>query len=207
MKRKTLIVGAIEANCTILWEDPSAAWIIDPGADAEQITGYLKEAGLKPGLVAFTHGHFDHIGAVNDILAAYPGVPVHIHPLDVQIAFHPANCWMPVYPATKRPATLVEDLCEGAVLECGGISARILHTPGHTPGSVCFYFEQEKMLASGDTLFFGSFGRTDFPGGSMEQMKLSLKRLGTLPPETVVVCGHGIDTDIRTEKGRNGYMS
>ena len=116
------------------------------------------------------------------------------------------NAWGSEYAATERPKTLVEDLTEGATLSAGGITAKILATPGHTPGGVCLQFEAESLLLSGDTLFAGSCGRTDFPGGSMTTLAESLRRLAKLPPAMVVVPGHGASTTIGREVETNPFM-
>ena len=206
METRTIPAGSLEANCIIAWEDPARAWIIDPGAEPEKISAELERLGLRPALVALTHAHFDHIGAIPGLLAAHPGLPVHISPADVQVAFDPRNRWEPYYGAIGRPGTLVEDLAPGAVLECGGLSAETVSTPGHTPGSVCFHFRAAAVLATGDTLFAGSCGRTDFPGGDMAAMRESLRRLAALPPETRVIPGHGEETTIGRERATNPYM-
>ncbi len=208
LKKKILPLGAIAANCIVLWnEGDSACWIVDPGQDADDLTSFLDDNGLVPALIALTHGHFDHIGAVPGLLARWPELPVHIGPGDVPMLGHPQNAWPPDYPLAPRPATLAADLSEGAVLAAGGISATVLSTPGHTPGSVCLHFVEANLLITGDTLFAGSCGRTDFPGGSMPQMHASLKRLATLPPETEVIAGHGMPTNIGREVETNPYMA
>ena len=208
LKKKTLPLGAIAANCIVLWNDgDSACWIVDPGQDADDLIAFLDANSLTPTLVALTHGHFDHIGAVPGLLARWPGLPVHIGPGDVPMLGHPQNAWPPDYPFAPRPATLVADLSEGFTLTAGGISATVLSTPGHTPGSVCLHFADANLLLTGDTLFAGSCGRTDFPGGSMTQMHTSLKRLATLPPETEVISGHGMPTSIGRETASNPYMA
>lgn len=206
MNRHVIPVGPIDANCVVLWNEPSAAWIVDPGADADAIIGYCERHSLVPALIAFTHGHFDHIGAMPDLLAKWPELKVHISPADVQVAFSPLNCWEPYYHAMKRPATLVEDLVEGATLEAGGLAAKIVSVPGHTPGGVAFYFEQEKFMLTGDTLFAGSCGRTDFPGGSSVQLSASLRRLMQFPGEVAVLPGHGGPTTIAHEAETNPYV-
>ncbi len=206
MTKQTLSVGPIEANCTILWDNPDAAWIVDPGADAEIILEFLKSKNLKPAVILLTHAHFDHIGAVPQLLAQYPNLPVHVGPSDEQMIGHPLNSWVPYYPSTPKPSTLVTDLTNGATLEIGGITAKIIATPGHTPGGVCVYFEKEKLILTGDTLFAGSCGRTDFPGGSAKVLSESLKRLATLPPDTEVIPGHNNSTTIGIEVKTNPYL-
>ena len=204
MRYEVLPVGPYEANCSVLWEDPAQAWIVDPGADSATVLGVLKRHGLKPALVVLTHAHFDHISALNEILAAAP-VPVYMHAADAAFAFSPMNA-MPPYGTTARPATLVTDKRDGDTLACGGLAAKLIHTPGHTPGGWCLYFEQDKLLVAGDTLFAGSVGRTDFPGGSWEELEASLQRLKALPEDTRVICGHGPQTTIGEEKRSNPYL-
>ena len=204
MKYEVLPIGPIEANCSILWDDPAQAWVVDPGADGADILGFMKKRGLKAGMIVLTHGHFDHISAVNEVLAQFP-VPVYLHKGDAAFAFSPMNA-MPPYRPTARPATLKTDKADGDTISCGGLTARLLHTPGHTPGGWCLYFESENLLVAGDTLFAGSIGRTDFPGGNQDQMEASLRRLKALPDDTRVICGHGPQTTIGVEKRSNPYL-
>lgn len=206
MERKIIPVGPYAANCVVLWNGDGACWIVDPGADAADIVAFCAEKKLRPALVALTHGHFDHIGGVSGLLAQWPDLPVHIAPGDEPWAFTHANAWGGEYPATARPATLVADLVDGAELSAAGLSARILATPGHTPGGVCLLFNDVPLLLSGDTLFAGSCGRTDFPGGSRTALAASLRRLAALPPETVVVPGHGATTTIAREVASNPFL-
>ena len=206
MKKKIMSLGAIGANCVILWNDPSAAWIVDPGAEPESVNAFLEEKGLTPALVLFTHGHFDHIGAVDGLLARYPSLPVHVGPGDVPMIGHPQNAWPPDYEAVKKPATLVADLVDGATLAAGGLTAQVIATPGHTPGGACFLFAPQKLLLTGDTLFAGSCGRTDFPGGDSRQLGASLRRLAALDPELTVVPGHGPVTTIAREVAANPFL-
>ena len=206
MERKIIPVGPFAANCVVLWNGDGACWIVDPGADAADIVAFCAEKKLRPALVALTHGHFDHIGGVTGLLAQWPDLPIHIAPGDEPWAFTRANAWGGEYPATARPATLVADLVDGAELSAAGLSARILATPGHTPGGVCLLFNDVPLLLSGDTLFAGSVGRTDFPGGSMARMMDSLQALMKLPDDTLVIPGHGGHTTIGDEKRTNPYI-
>ena len=210
MRKQTIPTGPFAANCTVLWKDGSdECWIVDPGEDAADIVAFMNEHQLRPALIALTHGHFDHINGVPALLERYPGLPVHIGPGDVPFVGNMMNGWPPDYEPIDRPTTLVGDLSEGFELTAAGLTAKVLSTPGHTPGSVCLLFEDEdgKLLISGDTLFAGSCGRTDFPGGSMAQMKASLARLAKLDPDTDVLPGHGGATTIAREVKLNPYIA
>lgn len=204
--RKIIPLGAIAANCTILWKDPAQAVIVDPGSEAEAVIAFCAERGLTPAAVLLTHAHFDHIGGIPGLLAKWPGLAVHLAPADEPVFTSPLNRWPPEYEAVPRPATLVLDLEEGTKFDFGGLALTVLSTPGHTPGSVCLHFEGEALLVSGDTLFAGSCGRTDFPGGDPRQMESSLRRLAKLPGETLVVPGHGMTTTIAREVAGNPFM-
>ena len=206
MERRIMPLGAIGANCVVLWEDPAAAWIVDPGAEPEAINAFLGKKDLTPALVLLTHGHFDHIGALDGLLARYPSLPVHIGPGDVPMIGHPQNAWPPDYEAVKKPASLVANLVDGATLTAGGLTMQVIATPGHTPGGACFLFAEQKLLLTGDTLFEGSCGRTDFPGGSRRQLDASLRRLAGLDPELTVVPGHGSITTIAREVASNPFL-
>ncbi|MGN0845884.1 MAG: MBL fold metallo-hydrolase [Kiritimatiellia bacterium] len=214
MEMKLIPVGPFAANCVVLWSSAMdcaqtgewPCWIVDPGADAEDVIAFCEERKLRPALIALTHGHFDHIGGITGLLAKWPEVPVHLSPADAAWAFLPMNAWGADYPATARPKTLVADLVEGARLAAGGLEAQVLATPGHTPGGVCLHFVAEGLLLSGDTLFAGSCGRTDFPGGNGTALTASLDRLATLPPATRVVPGHGGTTTIGREVESNPFM-
>lgn len=196
---KILPLGEYAANCTVAWNDPQAAWIFDPGGDEDVLLGFLKKNSLVPALVALTHAHFDHIGAIPALLGAYPQLPIHVGPGDVPYFGHPFNANPPSYPSVPRPATLVADLTDGATLSGGGLSAHVISTPGHTPGGCCIHFRDDSLLIAGDTLFAGSVGRTDLPGGDSRALQESLMRLKGLPPETTVICGHGVPTTISRE--------
>lgn len=206
MEYKTIPTGPIDANCTILWEDPGAAWIVDPGADAADLIAFCEEKGLTPAMVVFTHGHFDHIGGVAGLLEKWPGLPVHIGPADAGWAFTERNSWMPYYMPVEKPGTLAADLEDGVELEAGGLKAKVVATPGHTPGGVCIHFEKEKLLLTGDTLFAGSCGRTDLPGGDMRVLGESLKRLAGMDPENKVIAGHGGATTLAVELATNPFL-
>ncbi len=205
MNVEVIPVGLYEANCVVVYERADAAWLFDPGADGEAIVNFLRERAITPKAIIFTHAHFDHIGAVNDVLQAFPGIPVYLNAKDETMAFSQLNQAMG-YPATTRPSTLDTSKRGGDVLELGGLRAEFIETPGHTPGSWCILFADEKLMISGDTLFRCSCGRTDFPGGSWRDMAASLKKLCALPEDIRVICGHGPETSIGAERSDNPYM-
>ena len=201
LQHKTIPVGSYCVNCLILWQGTDAL-IVDPGQDADLIVSFLSEHGLTPQAILFTHGHFDHIGGLPGLLAKYPDLPVYAHPSDGPMFGHPMNQMPPEYPCVAKPANL-RDIRE-APAAFPGFTFQVLETPGHTPGSVCLKFGD--LLLSGDTLFAGSCGRTDFPGGSMAAMRRSLAALATLPPKTDVIPGHGPATTIGREVAENPFM-
>ena len=192
-----LTVGEIDENCYLV-VDPETGelLVIDPGAEAERIFAAIGRR--KPRAVLLTHGHFDHIGAVDAVCEKY-GVPVYIHEADAPKLTDPeANTGCRFgHPVTVRtqPRLLHDD----EELNLAGIGLKVLHTPGHTKGGCCFLTD-EGQLFSGDTLFRRGWGRTDFPGGSEMEMAASLKRLRALSPETRVYPGHGAPTTIGEER-------
>ena len=197
MKFKTVTVGLYEVNCTLAI-DGLDAWVVDPGADEEAIVKAAEAEGAKIAGVLLTHAHFDHIGAIPGIKARFPEAPVYVHPSDEVMFGHPFNRLPPEYPSFPKPAGVV-DARKFPLAE-------VIETPGHTPGGVCYYFKEDGILLSGDTLFAGSVGRTDFPGGSMTTLVESLKKLKALPDLTKVIPGHGPSTTIGEEKGSNPYL-
>ena len=197
MKFKTVTVGLYEVNCTLAI-DGADAWVVDPGADEEAIVKAAEAEGAKIAGVLLTHAHFDHIGAIPGIKARFPDAPVYVHPSDEVMFGHPFNRLPPEYPSFPKPAGVV-DARKFPLAE-------VIETPGHTPGGVCYYFKEDGILLSGDTLFAGSVGRTDFPGGSMTTLVESLKKLKALPDDTKVIPGHGPSTTIGEEKGSNPYL-
>ncbi len=198
-------VGPYEANCIVIDDGAGNAWIVDPGDEAEVITAHLSRKSLAPRRILLTHGHLDHISALGDLLAAWPGLPVMIHAADAEWCFTDERNRLPYYgnpPA--RPASLA--FCaEGDAIADGGLSAAILHTPGHSPGSVCVRVADGPLI-SGDTLFARSIGRTDFPGGSAAEMAKSLRRLSKLESGLTVIPGHGPATTIGDEIKWNPFL-
>ncbi|CAG1066127.1 Hydroxyacylglutathione hydrolase GloC [uncultured bacterium] len=204
----TVIVGALEVNCYIVWDkDSGDGVIIDPGADAAEVEAAARERGVKVRCVLNTHGHFDHVGADAAIKAAF-GAPVAIHPDDAPLMAdaHEHGIFFGVStPKQPEPDMLLKD---GQAVEFGGLRLRVIHTPGHTRGGICLYIEDGKILFTGDTLFAGSVGRTDFEGGSMDDLMASITRkLLPLGDEVRVLPGHGPESTIGEEKEINPFLA
>lgn len=208
MELDVLQVGAFEVNCVILWGEEKIAWVVDPGSDVDEISAFLADRNLTPGAFLFTHGHFDHIGGLNDLVRLFPEVPVYMSGKDAAWAFTESfNQMLPHYRLQTRPGVLIP-VEGGDVVAIGGLTAKVIESPGHTPGGVCYLFEGDAapVLLAGDSLFAGSVGRTDLPGGSWAALSASLKQLLELPEGTVVWPGHGPATTIGAEKRENPYL-
>lgn len=200
-----VLVGAFEVNCWIVRGEGSRAIVIDPGADPQAIRDELAAHDLDVAAYMLTHGHVDHVSALEDLLATHPA-PVGLHPADAEWAFTEANLLPPFYDAPRRPERIERELADGQTWTDAGLTYTVITTPGHTPGSVCFYFETDRVLVCGDTLFQGSVGRTDLPGGNPRELSRSLVRLAKLPDDTTVYTGHGPPTTLESEKRSNYFM-
>ena len=192
-------VGAYGANCSLVFDAQSQAVVIDPGDEAARILAKVKELALDVRAILLTHAHFDHIGAAARLQREL-GAPVYVHADDVRGLTDARYSVMPI----DEPITADHLLQDGDVITVGELTFTVLHTPGHTTGSVCYRIEN--VLFAGDTLFSGGIGRTDFPGGDMTTMRQSLKCVCALPDELSVVCGHGEETTIGYEKRTNPFL-
>ena len=203
---KTIPVGPLATNSYIVaCEQTRKAVIIDPGFDVDRIKTQIDQLDLEVVYILLTHGHFDHCSGIGEVKAMF-NVPVYMHRDDIPYVAE-AKTHSRMYgfsvPEVPLPDQFIED---GDTISFGDCSFQVIHTPGHTPGGVCFY--TPGTLFAGDTLFSGSVGRTDLPGGSFEAISSSIKTgLYNLPDDTVVYPGHGLPTTIGEEKSSNPYVT
>ena len=201
MTIKTLQVGPIMTNCYLLCdEDAKVCALIDPGDDAARVEKLVEQSGCALRYILLTHGHFDHTSAVRPLLERYPDVPVYIHEKD-SVAGRGGELLF-----TRVDEQHQRYYKEGDVLPLGGLSLRVMETPGHSEGSVCLLLDREHVIFAGDTLFRCSCGRCDFPGGDYRAMLRSLARLGRLEGQYTVYPGHDEATDMDYERKYNPYM-
>lgn len=192
---ETLTLGLYQVNCYIVSkDDQKTCCVIDPGYEPELILDFLDEKGLTPEAILLTHGHFDHVGGVRTLAAEYK---------DCQVYLCNEDLLMPPQ-MTAGPLYYTTNYREGTKLNLAGISWKVMHTPGHTPGSVCLFAED--CLFSGDTLFRDSCGRTDLPCGDYNSIMKSLQRLSQLEGDYKVFPGHGDSTTLSREKRYNPYL-
>lgn len=207
MIQKILSVGLLESNCYILGdEETREAVVIDPGGDAPQILAALHQENLQLKTIINTHGHFDHVGANKELREA-TGAPIAIHAADAQMLSDPSAEALFFTGGNLQPSTADILLQEGDILEFGRYQLKVLHTPGHTPGGISLVLVQEPIVYVGDTLFAGSIGRTDFPGGSFEALIHSVRtKIFTLGDHYVVMPGHGPATTVGEERLYNPFF-
>jgi glyoxylase-like metal-dependent hydrolase (beta-lactamase superfamily II) len=207
MIHKVFPVGPLQCNCSIIGDEQThEAMVIDPGDQIDDILDVLREHKLTLKQIVITHAHIDHVGGAMKLKAA-TSAPILMNSrdqallkmLDVQAS------WVGMKP--PGAVQVDEAIDQGTVLKVGNISGSVLHTPGHTEGSICVYLPEQKKLIAGDTLFAGSIGRTDLPGGSLEKIMRSLHhQVMALPDETIVVPGHGPMTTIGEERESNPFL-
>jgi hydroxyacylglutathione hydrolase len=207
MIHEILPVGPLQCNCSIIGDETTReGMVIDPGDDIEDVLDLIEKHNLKMKQIVITHAHIDHVGGAMKLRAA-TGAPILLNQndyallkmLDVQAA------WI----GMKDPGKVAIDhsLGQSDKVQAGSLTADVIHTPGHTEGSICLYFPLENKLVAGDTLFAGSIGRTDLPGGSMEKIIRSLReKVMALPDDTLVVPGHGPLTTIGEERESNPFL-
>jgi glyoxylase-like metal-dependent hydrolase (beta-lactamase superfamily II) len=204
---KTLPVGPLQCNCSIVGDEAThEAMVVDPGDDIEAILAIVRQHKLEVKRIVITHAHIDHVGGAMK-LRALTGAPILLNQNDYALLkmLDLQASWLGM--ATPGQVAIEASIADGDALRTGNLTANVLHTPGHTEGSVCLYFPAEKLLLAGDTLFARSIGRTDLPGGSFEKIMRSLHdRVLTLPDDTLVIPGHGPRTTIGEEREENPFL-
>jgi len=217
MKIQSFALSDWQTNCFVVHpDDPSnhlagdatPCWLVDVGLGPKPMLDYIAQHNLTPKAIVLTHAHVDHIAGVNDARAAYPDLPIHIHPQETAFLNNP-ELNLSAFLAT--PVTAPEpagELTDGMTLDWAGQSVRVKHVPGHSPGSVALIFEGCGEAIVGDTLFAGSVGRTDFPTSDTDTLLRSIRDvLYALPDETTIHPGHGPTTTIGAEKRSNPFVS
>src|SRR5512142_426736 len=207
MIHEILPVGPLQCNCSVVGDEATReAMVIDPGDDIEAVLDILSRHGLKVKQIVITHAHIDHVGGAAR-LKRVTGAPILLNQNDAALLkmLDTQAAWLGMQPPEK--VAIDQPLADGDSIQAGSISATVLHTPGHTEGSVCLYFPAEQKLIAGDTLFMGSIGRTDLPGGSFEKIMRSLHdRVLALPDDVEVTPGHGPITYIGVERESNPFL-
>ena len=198
-----LVLGPLDTNCFIVADDDTGPLIvIDPAWDGDVVVDAI--AGRPVAAIVLTHGHFDHIAAAADVVEATKA-PLLVHVADEEKIATAAGSGAANFGLDVSAPPADRLLSDGDIVEAGALALAVMHTPGHTPGSICLYAEAGAQLFSGDTLFAGSVGRTDFAGGDPRQMQRSIARLASLPDEVAVHPGHGPYTTIGRERRVNPF--
>ena len=212
MRINHYVVGMVQTNCYIVINDETKeCFIIDPGASGKQLAEKIRQDDLKPAAVLLTHGHFDHAGAAKTLAEEF-NIKIYAHEAEEETLKNPQinlscmiNC--------KESYAVDMFLKDEEVITLADFEIKALHTPGHTSGGCCYYISSENVVFTGDTLFAGSVGRTDFPGGSMSQIVrsiqeklLTLNEAGNLESDIMVYPGHNDPTTIETERMENPYL-
>ncbi len=201
------VVGLLDTNTYLVYDEETRdAVVIDPGGEVNELINWIERLNLNLRAILATHGHFDHVWGVDDLKSHY-NAPFYMHHLDVEIA-RTSMSWVKLWGVKPKEApTPDHTIANDQVLRIGSIDIVAIHTPGHTPGSTCFYIPRLGALFSGDTLFAGTVGRTDLPGGSSEDLMKSLAKIfRRLPLDTFVYPGHGPSTTLRRELRANIYV-
>lgn len=199
--------GPFVENAFVLWDEATKkAVIVDPGDEPDRIAGAARVLALEVTEIVCTHAHIDHVGAVGKLKRSL-GVPVAMHKEEKPVLEHLEPQARMFGLGSVEVPEIDRWLEEDDTIDVGEIKGKIIHTPGHSPGGCCIYFEEDKVVIAGDTLFQGSIGRSDFPGGSYDQLISSIKdKLLTLGDDVAVYCGHGPKTNIGIEKKYNPFV-
>ncbi|WP_078545693.1 MBL fold metallo-hydrolase [Litchfieldia alkalitelluris] len=209
MKWQRIPLGPLQTNAYLLSNDKKECVIFDPGGDASRLQSLIQKQQLKPVAILLTHAHFDHIGAVDSIRAAY-NIPVYVHEKEKNwlkdASLNGSQFFIPDGGVSVNEADHL--ITKEGTFTVGSFSFTLFHTPGHSPGSISFYVKELEVVFSGDALFEGSIGRTDLPGGNHQQLITSIhEKLLTLPEETIVLSGHGGETTIGAEMDYNPFLN
>lgn len=205
MKYEMIVVGALETNCYLVYcEETRESAVVDPGGDPEKIIRKISELGLKPVILIDTHGHVDHVGANKDIKEKYD-IPLCIHSADSKMLDNIIASAMGLFLGAKKSPNPDKFCEEGEKIPIGNSHLEIIHTPGHSPGSISL--SGDGFLLSGDLLFCGGVGRTDLPGGSWSVLEDSIRnKIFNFPDDTIVLPGHGPATTVGQEKMANPFI-
>lgn len=208
MEWHRLVVGPLQENTYVIWNDEREGLIVDPGSEGKRIIDFIQEKNIQPLAILLTHAHFDHIGAVDIVRDAF-NIPVYIHKNEQDWLEDPNKNGSARFPLGIVSARKAEHIIEKEQeLALGSFRFQIFETPGHSPGSISFYFQTDDVVFSGDALFQGSIGRTDLPFGNYQQLIQSIHdKLLVLPEETIVCPGHGPETTIQAEMNSNPFLS
>jgi glyoxylase-like metal-dependent hydrolase (beta-lactamase superfamily II) len=207
MIHEILAVGPLQCNCSIIGDETThEAMVIDPGDEIQTVLTIVRKHNLQVKQIVITHAHIDHVGGAMKLRAA-TGAPILLNQNDYELLkmLDMQATWIGVPPPGK--VDIDQSIGQADTVKAGSLTANVISTPGHTEGSICLYFPVEKKLIAGDTLFAGSIGRTDLPGGSFEKIIDSLHdKLLALPDDTVVIPGHGARTTIGEERENNPFL-
>ncbi|MDD2595203.1 MAG: MBL fold metallo-hydrolase [Bacteroidales bacterium] len=207
---KVFYFNELRVCCYVVWDETKECVIIDPGCfsdnELSRLVKFVNDNDLKPVKLLLTHGHFDHVMGLADVAHQW-NLTTYVHPDDIgQIKRATRYCSMFGW-KIKEPDTERIDLQDNQEVTFGNSKLEVIHTPGHTQGGVCFYNEEQNILFSGDTLFAGSIGRTDHPGGNYDQLMKSIRtKIMILPENTTVYPGHGLETTIGQEIKSNPFL-
>lgn len=205
-RMETFVLTPLEENCYVLHDEQGLAIVIDPGENSANLTGFLRSGALKPQLILLTHGHFDHMGGAAALASTFR-IPVAVHELEAPLLEEPFVGGARLFGFDADPVRPDLLLSDGQAIRVGRINLEVLHTPGHSPGSVTFLDRSRGRAFCGDLIFRGAIGRYDLPGASGEQLYRSIQeRILTLPDEVELLPGHGQPTTVGLERRTNPFL-